>query len=1204
MFGFGLIWLACSDSPITGPGDTKVSTVTVSPSSYNAHSIGETIQFTATAQDAEGRELADISFDWEAYDEAVAEVTEQGTATAMGVGRTTITASADGIVGRATLVVDQVATNISLSPQLDTLIFVGDTTRLSGAATDANGHEVPGLSWRSSNELVVHVSEAGLATAVGKGEAVVTVSSGALSESARLIVLGVEDIQDGVPATGLSGDAGSHRFFRFTVPPGSASATRQTANAASGTVLRVTTAGGTGDVSLYIRFGDVPTASGFDCSSGLPANDEVCELPNPAVGHWYVMVRGVEAYASVTLLAQISEIPPSDPSNLSATADGTSAVDLTWQDNSDNETEFRIERRIGSGGWTQIATLAADTESYRDTELSPNTAYTYRVRACNTGGCSDWSNEDSATTDPQHELTVEGAGTGNGAVTSAPAGINCTITAGAAGDDCSELYDEGTQVTLTAAADAGSAFEGWSGGGCSGTGICQVTMSQAQSVTATFILIPAVPTLSASVVGASVELSWTNVSGETEYRLERRVGSGNWSQIATPDANIAGYTDAGLTPGESYSYRIQACNGPACSDWSNVVTEVPGYLLTVNVGGSGNGTITSSPSGIDCSITGGSVSGSCSMTFPVGQLVALEFAAASGSTLFSLAGCTWTGPSSCEVSMTQDSIVSATFSLLRQLQVFGSGDGSGSVTASDGLIDCTITAGSVAGDCTEDYADLAIVTLSAAAGSGSTFGGWSGGGCSGTGTCQVTMDQAWSVTATFELIPIPLITVTSPDGGESWEIGTTHSITWASEHAGASVAIELYKGGSLHSTISDNTSNDGTYSWTIPSNHENGSDFRVRITDLGDGTVYDESDGDFEVFGCTLSSPEDADGDRLPDCAETNTQVFVSELDTGTDPNDPDTDDDAIRDGDEVLGTLAGLDLPLMGVSPLRQDILVEYDWFDDALQCGSHSHRPTAATIAMVTATFANAPVNNPDGSTGINYIHDYGQGGAFTGGNLIADPDGVLSSGVSGSEFLDYKSANFNSNRDGYFHYTMLPHRYNTSSNSSGQAELWGDDLIVSLYCSNSDKNVANTIVHELGHNLDLRHGGFENTNYKPNYNSVMNYKYQFPGIDDDCTPPGDGVLDYSIGVRPPLDENDLDETQGVCGNPPGPGWDWNGDGDALDVGIVVDINAGDGIFKVLADYNDWAFLVLSGISDSDGARLPSEIVSCMNPAPVQRR
>ena len=77
-----------------------------------------------------------------------------------------------------------------------------------------------------------------------------------------------------------------------------------------------------------------------------------------------------------------------------------------------------------------------------------------------------------------YTLTVAKAGTGTGTVTSSPAGISC-------GADCSEPYNSGTVVTLSQAATAGSTFTGWSGA-CTGTGACQVTMSAAKSVTATF----------------------------------------------------------------------------------------------------------------------------------------------------------------------------------------------------------------------------------------------------------------------------------------------------------------------------------------------------------------------------------------------------------------------------------------------------------------------------------------------------------------------------------------------------------------------------------------------------------------------------------------------------------------------------------------------------------------------------------------------
>jgi hypothetical protein len=85
---------------------------------------------------------------------------------------------------------------------------------------------------------------------------------------------------------------------------------------------------------------------------------------------------------------------------------------------------------------------------------------------------------------PSFTLSVSKAGSGSGTVTSSPAGIDC-------GSTCSHAYTSGTQVTLTASAASGSTFAGWSGGGCSGTDTCQVTVSAATSVTATFNKPPA-----------------------------------------------------------------------------------------------------------------------------------------------------------------------------------------------------------------------------------------------------------------------------------------------------------------------------------------------------------------------------------------------------------------------------------------------------------------------------------------------------------------------------------------------------------------------------------------------------------------------------------------------------------------------------------------------------------------------------------------
>lgn len=356
---------------------------------------------------------------------------------------------------------------------------------------------------------------------------------------------------------------------------------------------------------------------------------------------------------------------------------------------------------------------------------------------------------------------------------------------------------------------------------------------------------------------------------------------------------------------------------------------------------------------------------------------------------------------------------------------------------------------------------------------------------------------------------------------------------------------------------------------------------------------------DIPAFIEILQAP-DTDGDGIPDLFETNDGIVAGPTAIGTNPADDDTDGDALRDGDEVFRTIEGLDLHAMGANPVRKDIFVEVDWFDD----GTHSHRPTAAVVNLLVAAYAAASTPNPYGaSPGIAIHIDYGQGGAFTGGNLIPGSDTVV---VFNTEFYTYKEAHFNPNRRDYFHYSIHCHRYNTeTNNSSGVAELNGNDFIVSLQNSLSTSNVSKTFMHELGHNLGLRHGGFENRNRKPNYNSVMNYRFQFPGADTNCNAIGDGVLDYSRGLRIPLDENNLNESAGVCGST---AIDWNGSG-TIETGVARNINCNTGAHQpcgtstncedstcnVLLDNDDWADINFNGVIGGDLAA--PEVIECQD-------
>src|SRR5207248_792496 len=157
------------------------------------------------------------------------------------------------------------------------------------------------------------------------------------------------------------------------------------------------------------------------------------------------------------------------------------------------------------------------------------------------------------------------------------------------------------------------------------------------------------------------------------------------------------------------------------------------HTLDVASDGSGAGAVASDLGGIDCGST-------CTDDYDDGTVVTLTANTAAGSRLggWSGGGCSGTG--SCVLTMSAARAVTANFVALYTLGVTSDGSGSGSVVGPG--IDCGAT-------CAGDYDDGTVVTLTASADAGSRFTGWSGAGCSGTGSCAVTMSAARSVTASF-----------------------------------------------------------------------------------------------------------------------------------------------------------------------------------------------------------------------------------------------------------------------------------------------------------------------------------------------------------------------------------------------------------------------------------------------------------------------
>jgi probable HAF family extracellular repeat protein len=278
------------------------------------------------------------------------------------------------------------------------------------------------------------------------------------------------------------------------------------------------------------------------------------------------------------------------------------------------------------------------------------------------------------------------------------------------------------------------------------------------------------------------------------------------------------------------------------------------------------------------------------------------------------------------------------------------------------------------------------------------------------------------------------------------------------------------------------------------------------------------------------------------------------------------------------------VNLPKMGAHWDHKDIFVQADYMVDSTieictppyVCSyAHTHEPNPDAMAMVIKAFANAPVENPDGLTGINIHIDCGRDcimdpetgdtwGDFSLAQAI-DPEITLlgdqlddtcipikagDCAYDWSEFEGLRDANFvPTGRAASFHYMIFGHSIAVFAtlqkpdgskgvglaNATGIGDIPDSNFIVALGAESGQVGKpleqAGSFMHELGHNLGLRHGGVDNINAKPNYLSVMNYSFQFGLITNGVR----NTIDYSEFYQiPDLDEHALNEQVGLDGGP----------------------------------------------------------------------
>ncbi len=385
------------------------------------------------------------------------------------------------------------------------------------------------------------------------------------------------------------------------------------------------------------------------------------------------------------------------------------------------------------------------------------------------------------------------------------------------------------------------------------------------------------------------------------------------------------------------------------------------------------------------------------------------------------------------------------------------------------------------------------------------------------------------------------------------------------------------------------------------------------------GTVVD-----FTVYGSSVVSPTDpaqwsgaasagpaAGGSLARDglMSDTNAPAdwSVQNITTKSGPNDvlcnTDADGDLIPDCSEVAGsTFMGMPLYDWGARANQKDIFIEIDYMGDQ----NSGPIPYLETINWIKAKFLSKGYTvHIDAGDMFDQNAGLSPANFDLGGGESVPSFSYAYCGSSGQANIstspNYQVANLRYFRDTF----MAPERhsffvYALYANSSPPDRAFGGITCGNYFMLNAPSTghgdhynmQLNIFFHEFGHVLGLGHGGGNSKNYKPNYVSSMNYLYSYTflpvmgspseayyyyaqsGCFSALTGLSSGTLefDYSTGLNPPIDENNILESNGISG---GVFVDYNCNGLVND-GYAKDLNH-DGALDVLNDHDDWAAIGL---------------------------
>lgn len=332
---------------------------------------------------------------------------------------------------------------------------------------------------------------------------------------------------------------------------------------------------------------------------------------------------------------------------------------------------------------------------------------------------------------------------------------------------------------------------------------------------------------------SSLYISWDASAGATSYTLYKATSSnGPYTELITR-ANTS-CLDTGLSKNTTYYYKVVASNSAGSSNMSAVVS-----------------------GSTDESIFAPTAPANLTVSNPTTSSLDISWDASAGATSYRLYRATSSGGIYTEIYEDVNTSYSDTglpYDTTYYYKVIASNSSVSSefsniVSGTTSPVYTVSLSKTGQGNVTSDfnsYPKNSLATITATPSSGWQFSHWTGNATGSTNPIQITMDANKSVTANFTQITYDPIVVTSPTTTTVWSTGQTKdvSISWDAGNVGGNVKIELLRNGSVYSTITSSTTNDGSYgAYDIPSNLPTGNnDYTVRITSLTDASLTDTSD--------------------------------------------------------------------------------------------------------------------------------------------------------------------------------------------------------------------------------------------------------------------------------------------------------------------------------------------------------------------------